>query len=100
MEEGVPSSKGLFALRRITVPEPLDDFFFDPPYDHLVGSAREGKAVVVDLVIRRAVKQLEMPGLPHLGSGITWNWQGRPVTIARTDRTARPAAPATGAEQV
>ncbi|MGQ0682086.1 cytochrome D1 domain-containing protein [Bradyrhizobium sp.] len=79
MEEGVPSSKGLFALRRITVSEPLDDFFFDPPYDHLVGSAREGKAVVVDLVIRRAVKQLEMPGLPHLGSGITWNWNGRPV---------------------
>lgn len=79
MEEGVPASQGLFAHRRITVPEPLDDFFFDPSYDYLVGSAREGKAVVVDLVIRRAVKQLEMPGLPHLGSGISWNWNGRPV---------------------
>ena len=79
MEEGVPASQGLFALRRIAVPEPIDDFFFDPPYDHLVGSAREGRAVVVDLVIMRAVKQLDMPGLPHLGSGISWNWQGRPV---------------------
>jgi len=79
MEEGVPASQGLFAHRRITVPEPLDDFFFDPSYDYLVGSAREGRAVVVDLVIRKAVKQLDMPGLPHLGSGISWNWNGRPV---------------------
>ena len=29
MVEALPSSHGLFALRRIEVPEPLDDFFFD-----------------------------------------------------------------------
>jgi mono/diheme cytochrome c family protein/WD40 repeat protein len=79
MVEALPSSQGLFALRRIETPEPLDDFFFDPPYRNLIGSARESRAVVVNLVVGRDIKQLNMPGLPHLGSGISWSWQGRPV---------------------
>ena len=79
MVEALPSSQGLFALRRIETPEPLDDFFFDPAYRNLIGSAREGRAVVVNLVVGRDIKQLDMPGLPHLGSGISWNWNGRPV---------------------
>jgi hypothetical protein len=79
MIEALQSSQGLFALRRIEIPEPLDDFFFDPPYRNLVGSAREGKAIVVNLTVGRDIKQLAFPGLPHLGSGISWNWNGRPV---------------------
>lgn len=79
MVEALPSSQGLFALRRIETGEPLDDFFFDPPYRNLIGSAREGRAVVVNLVVGRDIKQLDMPGLPHLGSGISWNLDGRPV---------------------
>jgi mono/diheme cytochrome c family protein/DNA-binding beta-propeller fold protein YncE len=80
MIEALPSSQGLFALRRIEVPEPLDDFFFDPAYRNLIGSAREGKsAIVVNLTVGRDIKTLELPGLPHLGSGIAWTWNGRPV---------------------
>jgi mono/diheme cytochrome c family protein/DNA-binding beta-propeller fold protein YncE len=79
MVEGLPSSQGLFALRRIEVPEPIDDFFFDPPYRHLMGSSRDGKAVVVNLNVGRDIKRLEIPGLPHLGSGITWTWNDRAV---------------------
>jgi cytochrome c553/WD40 repeat protein len=79
MVEALPSSQGLFTLRRIEVPEPLDDFFFDPPYRNLIGSAREGRAVVVNLTVGRDIKQLDLPGLPHLGSGISWNWNGRTV---------------------
>jgi hypothetical protein len=79
MVEGLPSSQGLFALRRIEVPEPLDDFFFDPPYRHLMGSSRDGKAVVVNLNVGRDIKRLEIPGLPHLGSGIAWTWNDRAV---------------------
>ena len=80
MIEALPSSQGLFALRRIEIPEPLDDFFFDPSYRNLIGSAREGKsAVVVNLSVGRDIKQLDLPGLPHLGSGIAWTWNGRPV---------------------
>lgn len=79
MVEGLPSSQGLFALRRIEVPEPLDDFFFDPPYRNLIGSARGGTALVVNLNVGREIRRLSMPGLPHLGSGISWTRGGRPV---------------------
>ena len=97
MVEALPSSQGLFALRRIEVPEPLDDFFFDPPYRNLIGSAREGKAaIVVNLTVGRDIKRLDMPGLPHLGSGIAWSWNGRPVMATphlegRQDQRARHA---------
>jgi cytochrome c2/DNA-binding beta-propeller fold protein YncE len=80
MVEALPVGQGLFALRRIEVPEPLDDFFFDPPYRNLIGSARDGAAaVVVNLSVGRAIKRLGLPGLPHLGSGIAWTWNKRPV---------------------
>ncbi|MBD0274306.1 MAG: c-type cytochrome [Acetobacteraceae bacterium] len=73
MVEGLAASAGLFALRRIAVEEPLDDFMFDPPYRNLLGSAREGgKTVVVNLTVGRPVATVPLEGLPHLGSGITW----------------------------
>jgi glutamine cyclotransferase len=34
---------------------------------------------VVNLDVRRKIADLELPGMPHLGSGITWEWQGRTV---------------------
>jgi mono/diheme cytochrome c family protein/DNA-binding beta-propeller fold protein YncE len=79
MVEALSSEHGLFALRRIEVSEPLDDFFFDPSYRHLIGSARDGTAIVVNLNVGRDIKRLDLPGLPHLGSGIAWTWNGRPV---------------------
>jgi Cytochrome D1 heme domain len=80
MEEG-PVQATPFPLRRIDeLEEPLDDFFFDPSYAHLVGSSRDGsKGVVVDLDVRRSIKKLPLPGLPHLGSGMTWDYRGRQV---------------------
>ncbi|RTL71425.1 MAG: cytochrome C oxidase Cbb3 [Hyphomicrobiales bacterium] len=72
-EEALPSAQGLFALRRIEVDDPLDDFFFDPRYRHLLGSSRDGKrTVVVNLNVGRAIAHIDIPGLPHLGSGISW----------------------------
>jgi DNA-binding beta-propeller fold protein YncE len=80
MVEGLASSSGLFALRRIETPEPLDDFFFDPDYRNLIGSARDGNsAIVVNLNVGRDIARIDIPGLPHLGSGIAWSYQGRTV---------------------
>jgi DNA-binding beta-propeller fold protein YncE len=80
MVEGIPSSQGLFALRRIKVSEPLDDFFFDPDYRNLIGAARDSdRGVVVNLNVGREIAELPLPGLPHLGSGITWMRDGRRV---------------------
>ncbi|MEK7666942.1 MAG: cytochrome D1 domain-containing protein, partial [Pseudomonadota bacterium] len=58
----------------------LDDFFFDPPYNHLIGAARNSKnGQVVNLLVGRKIADVELPGLPHLGSGISWDYQGTPV---------------------
>ncbi|MEQ1652746.1 MAG: cytochrome D1 domain-containing protein, partial [Hyphomicrobium sp.] len=80
-EEGMPESPGgLFARRRIAIPEPLDDFYFDPSYHNLLGASRDGaKAVVVNLDVRKQIARVELPGMPHLGSGISWKREGHPV---------------------
>ena len=65
--------------RRTPLETVLDDFFFDQSYAYLIGASREGKGQVVNLDVRRKVADLPLPGMPHLGSGITWDWQGRPV---------------------
>jgi len=79
-QEEVLADLASFPIRRIELSQPLDDFFFDPPYRHVFGSARDGKkAVVVHLDVRREIAEVPLAGLPHLGSGITWSYRGRPV---------------------
>ncbi len=74
------AAKGPFPVRRIKLDDYLDDFFFDPPYNHLIGAARNGKnGQVVNLLVGRKIADVELPGLPHLGSGISWNYKGTPV---------------------
>ncbi|GAB4361694.1 MAG: cytochrome D1 domain-containing protein [Kiloniellaceae bacterium] len=80
MVEALPSSEGLFALRRIEVAEPIDDFFFTPDYRNLIGASRDGaRGVVVNLTVGREIAELPLPGLPHLGSGISWERDGHRV---------------------
>lgn len=80
MIEGLAAESGLFALRRIVLSDPLDDFFFSPDYRTLIGSSRNGDAgVVVNLNVGREIGRIALPGLPHLGSGISWEWNGRRV---------------------
>ncbi|MDH5577809.1 MAG: nitrite reductase [Betaproteobacteria bacterium] len=79
MQEGafVP---GFLNPRRTKLDEPLDSFFFTQDYSMLVGSGQRGaRAQVVHLDVRRAIAQIELSGLPHLGSGISWDWRGRRV---------------------
>ncbi|MEK0085181.1 cytochrome D1 domain-containing protein [Benzoatithermus flavus] len=79
MVEGL-DTKERFPVRRSEVAEPLDDFFFDPTYAYVIGASRDGrKAVVVNLDVRRPIKELPLPGMPHLGSGISWERDGRRV---------------------
>jgi WD40 repeat protein/cytochrome c553 len=80
MEESLVAEKGLFARRRIAIGAPLDDFFFTPRHHNLIGTNREGdKGVVVNLDVGREIASLPLPGMPHLGSGITWESGGRRV---------------------
>ncbi len=68
-----------FPVRRIPVDSHLDDFFFDPDYIFLIGTSREGHSQLVDLDAGRVLRTLDLPGMPHLASGITWLWEGRRV---------------------
>jgi len=45
-----------------------------------MGTSREaGKGQVVNLDARKKIADLKLPGMPHLGSGITWKWQDKTV---------------------
>jgi len=71
---------GFLNPRRSVLEDYLDDFFFTPDYNQIMGASREaGKGQVVHLDVRRAIAKLELPGMPHLGSGITFLHQGRRV---------------------
>ena len=71
--------KTAFTPRRLKLDDYLDDFFFDPAYDHVIGSSRGGQGQVVNLNAGRKVADVALPGLPHLGSGISWLYQGKTV---------------------
>ncbi len=63
------------AVRRIATDHILDDFFFDQSYTHLIGASRDApQGEVIDLAAGRKIAALDIPGMPHLGSGITWDW--------------------------
>jgi len=71
---------GFLNPKRTELADYLDDFFFSQDYSEVMGASREaGKGQVVNLDVRRKIADLQLPGMPHLGSGITWEWQGRTV---------------------
>ena len=76
---------GFLGVRRTPLDEPLDDFFFDQSYRHVLGATRpktgDGAATaqVVNLDARRKIANLPIAGMPHLGSGITFAWNGSTV---------------------
>ena len=79
MGEGV-AEQGRFPVRRIRLDDYVDDFFFDPPYRHLLGTSRsDRKGQVVNLLVGRKIASLDLNGMPHLGSGISWQYEGRTV---------------------
>ena len=76
-EEG-DFDRGPFPVRRIKLDDYLDDFFFDQSYTHLVGAARNAKGgQVVNLNVGRKIADIDLAGMPHLGSGITFRLDGR-----------------------
>ncbi len=78
-QEGI-ADKGMFPVRHIVLDDYLDDFFFDQSYNHLIGAARNNKnGQVVSLQVGRKIADLDIQGMPHLGSGISWEYEGRPI---------------------
>lgn len=83
MGEGI-ARPGFQGVRRTPLDEPLDDFFFDQSYTHALGASRphadgSPSGQVVNLNVRRKIADLPIAGMPHLGSGITFDHQGTRV---------------------
>jgi dihydro-heme d1 dehydrogenase len=77
--EGIVEA-GPFPIRRIRLDDYLDDFFFDQSYEHVIGAARNAKnGQVVNLIVGRKIADIELTGLPHLGSGISWDYKGNTI---------------------
>jgi DNA-binding beta-propeller fold protein YncE len=80
MVEALDVQYGPFPVRRISLKDGLDDFFFDQEYRYVVGAARNGRdGQVINLNVGRKIADIALEGMPHLGSGITFDYQGRPV---------------------
>ncbi|MBF0444709.1 MAG: heme d1 biosynthesis radical SAM protein NirJ [Magnetococcales bacterium] len=74
------TAEPMFKERRIHLDDYLDDFFFTQNYRYLIGASRDGgKGQVIDMNVGKRIASIDIPGMPHLGSGITWKWQGRDV---------------------
>ncbi len=79
-EEGIVEEEQPFARRRIKIEENMRDFYFDPYYAEVMGASRGGKGgMVYNLDARKKVAELDLEGMPHLGSGIVFDYEGRPV---------------------
>lgn len=78
-ESGDAHEEEQFAVRRIEVKGYLDDFFLTQNYETVIGSSREGSSQVVDLDLRRSIAKVQIPGMPHLSSGITWPYKDTTV---------------------
>ena len=86
-DSGEGTRNDRFPVRRIAVDTYMDDFFFDQDYIFLIGASRDGQSRVVDLDTGRVLRRLNLPGMPHLGSGITWEYRGRTVFATPNLRT-------------
>ncbi len=77
----VPVKYERFPVRRIKIDTYMDDFMFDQKYRFLIGSSRgkDSQVRVIYLDGGVVAAKIDLPGMPHLGSGITWNYKGRQV---------------------
>ncbi len=87
-DSGEGGSHKLFPIRRIHTKHNLDDFFINQDYTQIAGTSREGKGQIIDLDLGRAVSALELPGMPHLSSGISWQYQGTTVLATPNIKTS------------
>ena len=80
--EGPPEILERFPVRRIKLADYLDDFFIDPEYQHIIGAARNARnGQVVNLLVGRKIADIDLTGLPHLGSGISWAYKDTRVVV-------------------
>ena len=72
---------------RIPVDKIVDDFFFSQDYKHLIGGSRDaGKGVVINLDEHKTISEIELDGIPHLGSGFSFEHKDTRVLASQNLR--------------
>jgi DNA-binding beta-propeller fold protein YncE len=95
------AEEGPFPVRRIRLDDYLDDFFFDTDYNNVIGAARNSRnGQVVSLLVGKKIADIDLSGLPHLGSGISWEYGGRTVLASPNLRESRVSIIDTGTWEV
>ncbi len=80
VDSGENTAPEAFPLRRISVDDYLDDFYLDKEAIVIAGVTGKGKGQVVDLDTRKVVvPDIDLPGKPHFGSGVSLDYKGRKV---------------------
>jgi len=77
-----------FSIRRIVLNNYLDDFFLDQNYRYIIGTSRSLNqqsgarskykvlgGQVIDLTVGKKIAELDIAGMPHLSSGISWKYK-------------------------
>jgi hypothetical protein len=71
---------GFLNPRRTSLSEPMDDFLLTREGNELMGARRiAGNVQIINLDVRKKIAELNLPGMPHPGAGITWHVQGKTV---------------------
>lgn len=73
-----------FPFRRLSLTNPVDEFFLDQEYVHVIGNSDKGRGQVVDLDLGRKVTDLNVSNTLGFFSGVTWN-RGKDRMLAIPD---------------
>jgi len=88
--EALGDRTGPFAVRRIRLQTPIEDFFFNQSYSLVIGASRAlGGGQVINLNVGRKIADVALDGMPHLGSGISWKRNGHWVMATPNLRAAK-----------
>ena len=72
---------------RIQTDKIIDDFFFSQDYKYLIGGSRDaGKGVVIDLDKQNSISEIDLDGIPHLGSGFSFEHNGGRILASQNLR--------------
>ncbi len=69
------TDKEAFPIRKLKTEHFMDDFFFDQDYVRIISSSRDGGTYILDLDLGRVTHSVDLQGMPHLASGITWAYK-------------------------
>ncbi len=74
-KESGDAIKEQYPIRKLKTKNFMDDFFFDQSYERIISSSRDGGTYIFDLDLGRVTHNVDLQGMPHLASGVTWPYK-------------------------